>query len=344
MSDTDDQLDTNDVELENQEQDAEDIVEESEEIEEEQPQSLRDELAKQLQSLESEDEDEEDVEEVSEEDSEEDYEDGDIESLIDEDLKSTFKYLRKEDKATLEGKKYPKEIVNMVLRDLKEKNTAFQEKTKDFSEIVKTIEPYEQALAMQGISPSEKIRQYIAIENDIMSDPVNGILRLAQSYGVDLTEALKKEQSNEGFVDPALKEISDLRKQIDELKSAKENDSRQSLQEQVNQFQNATNEDGSLSHPHFEKVRPLMAAKFKNGEADSLDTAYEMVVKELGLSNNTMQKTTPKQRKSVKEAKQLGSGVRSKSTAEKLAIDQKERKDEMLETWKSLQKSTRKMA
>lgn len=323
-----------------------------EEQETESPQSLRDELALQLEVMESDDEDDidedEDVDEEDEESEDEEQDDAeDTELGIEPELMSTFKYMKKEDREALMEKEYPSELLNMFLKDMQEKTVAYQEKSKDHADLVKTIEPFEHAFAMQGMSVADKFRQYIAIEQDVSSDPVGALLRLGQSYGVDLREALKQEQSSSSdeWIDPVSKEVSELRAKLERYENQQKEGQQQTMQAEVESFQGAKGEDGQLLHPHFEKVRPLMAMKFKSGQADNLEQAYNLVVNDLGLSNKSVQPTQErKPKKSVKQAKRLASGVSSKSTSQKTAIEASSRQDEMKEIWKSLEGGKRNIA
>ena len=281
--------------------------------------SLRDSIKSALESHLNENpekvEDETEQEEAQEEQEESEESDA---FEVREDLKTTFDYLKKSDREDLEKSNLPPELLNKYLEKVRDQNLAYQEKSKNFSDLRKVIEPFEDALALQGITSAQKIGQYIAIEKQLLSNPLEGILQLAKSYGVDLVKALEQKQSE--FEDPALKEVSELRKELDSIKSTTQKQQEEALERQkeealqeVNKFKDAKNDDGSLRYPHFDKIKALMSEKFAANNASTLEQAYNLVVTDLGLA-----KVQPiMAKKSVKEAKKAAYGVRSKSTAQK---------------------------
>lgn len=282
--------------------------------------SLRDSIASALEAHLNEGKEESQEVEQEEEQEEQEEDDEEIEEgvfSVREDLKTTFDYLKKSEREDLEKSNLPPEIVNKYLEKVRDQNLSYQEKTKDFSDLRKVLEPYGDTLALQGITPAQKISQYIAIEKQIMANPLEGILQLAKSYGVDLVKSLEDKQSE--FEDPALKEVSNLRKELEAIKSNTQKQQEEALQRQqeeaikeVNRFKAEKTQDGTLKYPHFEKIKSLMSEKFSTNSASTLEEAYNLVVKDLGLPVSVVQSITGK--KSVKDAKKAALGVRSKSS------------------------------
>lgn len=301
---TEEELDQEEVEIE----------EEHEEVAVENT-TMRDELLKAFADKESEEEEETDDEEPEDEAQ-------DFSSRISEDLKSTFDYLKKEQRDALEKADYPEELLNMFLGQVKSQTSAFHEKTKNFSDLTKVIEPFGDSLALQGITPAQKISQYIAYDKQLQANPIEGLFQLAKSHGIDLVKEVSKMQStsHHQFEDPVSKEVTSIKKELEDLKNATLSERQEAAQKIVDDFANAKDEKGQPLHPHYELLRGKMRDKFQSREASDLKTAYELVLKEFPqltraeLTDNAK----PILRKSVKDKKRAAQGVHSKSSASKV--------------------------
>jgi len=260
---------------------------------------------------------------------------------VSQELQSTFDYLPKDAKEHLEEAGYDEETTNNFLGLVKSQNDKYLEKTKDFSELIKVIEPYKDALAKAGVSSAQKIAGYIATEEAILRDPKQGLIQLATSLGFDLEKLFSGGQSspNDGnngnadnsasdsqnFEDPVQRDINKINERLDGNDKAKLKEVYDNAQTAIDTFANATNSNGDKVHPHFEKIRPLMAVKIQKNECGTMEEAYDSVLKDLNLTpvsndgnkgnGNNAQNSGNKGRKSIKAKKKAGSGVKSTSTA-----------------------------
>lgn len=177
-------------------------------------------------------------------------------------------------------------------------------------EINSIFRPFEQDLALSGMTPSDAIRRLVATEQQIRQDPLGGIARLASHYGSaaagtaqarelvqHIASALKvdigasAEQPGQGQEPP---DPRDTRlKALEEHIARQEQAARMSEQERhqhavqsagtsIQTFAEARDENGRLAHPHFEAVRPVMAALIhaaaSTGTEINLDEAYQRAV------------------------------------------------------------------
>ena len=76
------------------------------------------------------------------------------------------------------------EAQQILLEKEKQFQKGYQERAQSISDIEKALEPYKQNLAMMGVDEATAIRTLFATQSRIMQDPVNGILALAQQFGV----------------------------------------------------------------------------------------------------------------------------------------------------------------
>lgn len=240
---------------------------------------------------------------------------------VSEEYQNTFNYLPADVRKHFEEASLAPETMDFVLGVIKRKDDEFNRKVQDNSDISKVIEPYSDVLARIGMTPAQKIAQYIAIEQGIMKNPLEGFTQLAQSLGVDLPKLFSEQQSQEGFQDPAAKEVAKLNQRFDSFEANEANKRQEALLEQIDNFARTKNDDGSLKYPHFGNIKPNMSAWLSENRGN-LEDAYNAVVKQLGLSTPQPKLDTSqgkqdqrKPRKNIKKAKQLNSGVKSTSSA-----------------------------
>ncbi len=164
-----------------------------------------------------------------------------------------------------------------------------------FDPISQVLKPYEEQMRLAGVNPAQAVNQLLAAQDYLNKDPVNAILWLAQSYGVDPTSLVPNEDHD--LADP---EVLQLQRELQQVKSHLYNQNLQTQQatqkqvhEQIDHFVNETDEQGNPSHPHFQEVYQHMVALMQGGAANDLQDAYDQAV----MAN-------PKTRAMVIEAKQ----------------------------------------
>lgn len=175
--------------------------------------------------------------------------------------------------------KLPPEAQSVLLNKDKEWQRGYQqvkESTKDWETL---FEPYKQRLDYMGMTPQQAVRQLLAAQQMLDSNPLQGIQQLAQSYGVDLRQLYASKPDDE-YVDPEVKRI---REELQQTRSYIENQARQAqmqnvqtIQQQITAFKSAKDEAGNPAHPHFDSVRHLMAPLVQQGK--SLEEAYREAV------------------------------------------------------------------
>ena len=248
---------------------------------------------------------------------------------VPEDLQNTYKYLKKEDREHLEEAGYDGETVNQFLSLVKKQNDAYQEKSLDVADLKKVIEPFKDTLAKAGITEAQKIQQYISWEQGILQNPKEGMIQLANSLGFNLEELINGKQSEGGaapagddetFKDPATEQIGKLTARLDANDDRQQKEVLTNAQNSIDTFKNQKDSSGQLMHPHFDKLGPLMAQEIAKGK--DLKEAYDSVLSGLdipgvkGVSTKSQgQAKATRAKKSIKDKKHAGSGVKSTSVA-----------------------------
>ena len=205
---------------------------------------------------------------------EEDDEDGEPEEVFQppehwsSDEKETFKSLTPEAQQILINKE-------------KQFQQGYQERAQSISDIEKALEPYKQTLAYMGVDEGTAIRTLFATHQRILTDPANGILQLAQQFGImDQLRQQFAPDTDDEFVDP---EIKALRQQVQELQGNLGQfqqqtviGQQQELLSQIESFKAQKDEKGNPVHPYFDQVRQQMAPLVQQGK--SMEEAYNEVV------------------------------------------------------------------
>lgn len=242
----------------------------------------------------------------------------------------------------------PPEAQEVLLERDKAFQTGYQEKAQAIAAISDAIEPWKEALAQRGVTADQAIRTLFAAQNTLDTNPLQGILQIAQSYGVvdQLRNQFAPETDDNDFTDPEVKalklEIQSLRNQVTQATQGVQQQSTQALQQQIDAFKNATGENGLL-HPHFEEVKQSMATFVQNG--DTLDAAYDKAVwadpkirqLQLAAQKKPVGKTDAEKAAKVKQAKKAARGVKTNGKIDpKLGTESLSLKDDLTLAYKQL--------
>ena len=246
-------------------------------------------------------------------------------------------------------KSLPQEAQEILIARDKNFQRGYQERVQAISDIEKAVEPWKQVLAQRGVSEADAIRTLLAAQARIESDPVNGILALAQQFGiVDQLRSQFAPDTDDEFLDP---EIKALRQQVNQLNQQLGNFQQQTVQgqqeqllSQIDSFKNQKDEKGNLVHPHFDSVRTHMASLVQQGK--TMEDAYNEAVWLVPEYRESHLKTVQRKRKDetdlekakrVKKAKKAATANKSsgkdaaETDDEKLTV-----KDELRAVWNNL--------
>lgn len=167
------------------------------------------------------------------------------------------------------------------------------EKAKGFDSLMGEFQPYEAMLRAEGGTPQGAIRDLMRtaymLRTGTPQERGRVVAMIAERFGADLSPYLGQAQQQEQGQVPA-----DLQATVQQLLSpyiskiqqweqgqatAQQRADQQVRDEAlaaIEAFRTATNEDGSPKYLYFENVKGLMAAYFSNGQADTMEKAYDM--------------------------------------------------------------------
>lgn len=247
-----------------------------------------------------------------------------------------------DDKAVFE--QLPDEAKELVLARDASFQQGYQEKAQTIADIQQAIEPWKQALAQRGVTADQAIRALFAAQHQIETDPVNGILQLAKNFGVaDQLQAQFTPNTDDDFTDPEVKalkqQLAELQGQLNQTAQTFNQAQTNTAQDELNKFTQAVDDKGNLTHPHFDKVRSLMAPLVNEGK--SLEEAYSETVWSVPEYREKALKPKPvdevEKAKRVKKAKKASRAINQDGTAKSTDADETlDVKSELQQAWKQL--------
>jgi len=155
---------------------------------------------------------------------------------------------------------------------------------------------YEGQLSVAGLTPYDAVSRLVSVDKQLRADPESTIRELARINGVDLGNISGETESYEDdYTDPKVEElratVESLQKQITQQTASAEQYQQSQIQETISSFAAKKDDEGNLQYPLFEKdvVKLGMKSYIDSGKADNLESAYNLVMSEMGLSSNAKQ-------------------------------------------------------
>lgn len=140
------------------------------------------------------------------------------------------------------------------------------------------IAPRRETWAMHGLSETQAINQLLTISDYADRDPAAFIQWFAQQRGVDLKSFDPgPEETDDPTLAPVLAEVRELKTRLTQQDQQAEIQSQHQIAAQIEAFR-TEKVDGQPKYPHFETVRPDMAALIAQGRAASMEEAYDRAV------------------------------------------------------------------
>lgn len=214
----------------------------------------------------------------------------------------------------------PVDAQKFVLQEWKDMRGDYTRKTQEVAEhrkriepllgVVERFKPYFQALGIppeQSFSTLVQADAYLRNPNIPMDQKVNFVRNFTRDYGIDL--APPQSEGTPEYVDP---QIAAIKQEFSrEIGAMREKERQRELREQaeygarltgeIERFQSDTEADGKPKHPHFDRVKPAMAALLKGGAAVDLSDAYDKAVR---MDPELFNQVLEAERKRVSEAEE----------------------------------------
>lgn len=172
----------------------------------------------------------------------------------------------------------------------------YAEKANKYDDFMREAQPYEAMLRAEGSDALGALKSFLHQAYVLRTAPPKQkaelILQVAQQFGADLSpyfgqqgqqqaadgqqDLSSVQQMVQQLVAPHLQKIQQWEMQQTTAQQNHAQQMEREIQSQIEAFQSATNDDGTPKHLYFENVRTAMSALMGNGEAKTLDQAYEM--------------------------------------------------------------------
>jgi hypothetical protein len=189
--------------------------------------------------------------------------------------------------AKAEWEETPMSVRGETARAIEELNAGI-EKYREDAENYSEFKEFHEILQKNGQKFEEVIGQYVGIENLLKKNPYEGMDRIAQNFGSSLREmaANLMQQPLEAREEHYINQIRQLNQTVKQMYDTIQH--RQQL-DQASALDNARQElkDFTDSHPHMNdsKFAEEVSFFYTSGKADTLETAYDMAAKQLGVTD-----------------------------------------------------------
>lgn len=163
-------------------------------------------------------------------------------------------------------------------RGIGEKGQQLSQTRQQLEAMQSALTPLQQSWQMQGMDVNAGLQSLVGYAQALQSNPQETLLALAKQYGVDLQQAFDEQP----YIDPALKQYEDkiatLEQKLHSFEHNTQTQQQNAAFSQLDQFEQATDAEGNLKHPHFDQVMDQMTGLLQAGIAQDLESAYEKAV------------------------------------------------------------------
>lgn len=152
----------------------------------------------------------------------------------------------------------------------------FRKERDQYEEMLK---PYKNELDMQGLSPAQFFKSLIGWQQSLQQSPRDGILRLAQVYGLSPQQLLEQQAQTDPQFAKINEELNQVKSQFSQLQTASEQRERQANLSKIQQFAESKDEGGKVAHPYFDEVSTDIISLMRTNPGLSLESAYTKAVR-----------------------------------------------------------------
>lgn len=204
-------------------------------------------------------------------------------------------------------------------QELADNRKQFETQFNEYQQFNQMVAPFAQQWQMQGMSVQQGMGQLLSYAQALAQDPQGTVLHLAKQYGVDLESAVGELP----YVDPQVQAMQDQLQQtqsaLQQMQQQQQESQQTAVVQQIQQFADATDEQGQPLRPHFETVYDQMVQLIQLGHAQDLETAYKKAVQlnpEIQADMRKLEEEAAAKARQVKvlQARQAATVVESRST------------------------------
>ena len=178
-----------------------------------------------------------------------------------------------------------RELLSKWQEHWKEHQGEFTRKSQEYADyrkrldpIYEVVKPYESYWQMQGMDTVSGVRQLVTYASELARDPAGMIPKLAQMYGVDLASLVAEQPYVPQEVLSLQQQLQQVQGQFQQLTQYQQQQQYARLNQEIQAFQTAVDEQGNPKAPHFERVFDSMVQLANAGLAKSIQEAYDKAV------------------------------------------------------------------
>lgn len=165
--------------------------------------------------------------------------------------------------------------------DYSKSESSFRQRLNDMEPAYKgfteAFTPYKERLARSGLEPVSLVKQLLAQADFADRDFAGFVTEQARMRGFDIASLIQQQQDAPQAAPEVValqRELAAIKNTISSQQAQVQHQTQAEVRTQVESFQNATNEDGSPKHPHFERVKVKMGSLMHASPEMTLDQAY----------------------------------------------------------------------
>lgn len=226
--------------------------------------------------------------------------------------------------------------------DIKKREADFQKGIGQYKQMAETgsrllneIQPYMAQIRAEGGSPETAVRTLFntayMLRQGSPQERGRLVMQIAQQYGADISPWMGQGQQAQGseqgqvpiqqvvqqLMQPYVQRIDQFttQQQSAQQRMQQEQDNRTS--QQIEAFRSATDDKGQAKHVYFDNVRGVMGSLISNGDAQSLEQAYEMACRahpEVSKAMSAEQRTRDEAQR-LEEARRKAEGAKRANAA-----------------------------
>ena len=172
-------------------------------------------------------------------------------------------------------------------RGFQEKQAELGNALKANEEFVSIINPVVENWQRLGMAPSQGLTRMVALEKDLSADPKAALLRLAETYGVDLPAAV----ADQPYVDPQTRQLQtqlrqqqetmeNFQRQQEDFRRQQEQEAQDNAYRELQIFVDTQDDSGQPKYPFArdKQILTMMGEFIQAGQAQNLPDAYEQAV------------------------------------------------------------------
>lgn len=149
--------------------------------------------------------------------------------------------------------------------------TKFDEERTFGKQLKDVITPYTALIQSEGANPITAVQSLLNTANQLRNgspqEKLQVFSQLAQHYGVDLHGVSQRTPQHDPQVHALYQEVQRLKGEREAEKAMAQQQEQTALVSEVERF--------AADKPHFETLKPMMAALLQNGQANDLQSAYD---------------------------------------------------------------------